>query len=49
LLATELPFEALLTVTDGQIRDHETFDCYEPFGTGGQTASHQGTTTTCRR
>jgi ketosteroid isomerase-like protein len=26
----------LLTVTDGLIRDHETFDCYEPFG--AQTA-----------
>ena len=29
---------ALLTVTDGLIRDHETFDCYEPFAAGGQTA-----------
>ncbi len=22
---------ALLTVVDGQIREHETFDCYEPL------------------
>lgn len=28
---------ALLTVTDGLIRDHETFDCYEPLGTRDQT------------
>ncbi|MGZ4180081.1 MAG: hypothetical protein ACXVUL_05275 [Solirubrobacteraceae bacterium] len=23
---------------DGLTRDHETFDCYEPFAAGGQTA-----------
>ena len=22
---------ALITVKDGQVTDHETFDCYEPF------------------
>lgn len=29
---------ALLTVTAGLICDHETFDCYEPFGARDQTA-----------
>ena len=24
---------AWLTVVDGRIREHETFDCYEPFST----------------
>jgi ketosteroid isomerase-like protein len=25
---------AMLTVSDGKIVEHETFDCYEPFGPG---------------
>jgi len=30
---------ALLTVSDGLIREHETFDCYEPFGVDSQSGS----------
>jgi ketosteroid isomerase-like protein len=30
---------AWLTVADGRIREHETFDCYEPLPSAGETAA----------
>ena len=33
-MAMKAHIAALLTVVDGQIREHETFDCYEPLVAG---------------